>query len=287
MGGSLEVESEPGKGSRFYFSLPLIEGELPRRASGGAREQSGFAPRRQYVLRSADSDGERRRPPLVLVADDRPANRQILCQMLRTAGFEIREANNGAEVLDALHRERADLVLMDVRMPVMDGLEATRRIRSDAALASVKVIAVTASVFQEARQQIVEAGFDDMIGKPLRSAELFGQIERHLAHLGVSFVDPHPEPAADGPAESGTTAVGLPALPPALAGETARRLRDAADIGDFTALGQLATELGTRGGTAATLGREVGRLARELDFEGIKRLADALAPEVHSMGEGI
>ena len=240
------------------------------------------------MLRATNNAGEPRRPPTILVADDRPTNRQILCQMLRAAGFEIREANNGAEVLEALRREAVDLVLMDVRMPVMDGLEATRRIRSDAALASVKVIAVTASVFQEARQQIVEAGFDDMIGKPLRSAELFGHLERHLAHLGVAFVDPDPEPAAAGPAEAGTAAVGLPALPPALAGETARRLREAADIGDFTALGQLATELGTQGGTAAAaVGREVARLARELDFDAIRRLAEALSPEVYSLGEGI
>jgi PAS domain S-box-containing protein len=288
MGGSLEVESEPGRGSRFYFSLPLIEGHLPRRPSGGGGERpDAFASRRQYVLRPAGSDGQRRWPPTILVADDRPTNRQIICQMLRTAGFEIREANNGAEALEALRRDATDLVLMDVRMPVMDGLEATRQIRSDAALASIKVIAVTASVFQEARQQIVEAGFDDMIGKPLRSSELFGQIERHLAHLGVTFVDTDPEPADAGPAEAGTAAVGLPALPPALAGETARRLRDAADIGDFTALGQIATELGTQGGTAAAVGREVGRLARELDFEGIRRLAEALSPEVFSIGEGI
>ena len=76
-------------------------------------------------------------------------------------------------------------------------------------------------------------------------------------------------------------------MPPALAGEIAHRLREAADIGDFTALGQLATELAGQGGAAASVGREVGRLARELDFDAIKRLADVLAPEVHSFGEGI
>src|SRR5205814_6715535 len=125
-----------------------------------------------------------------------------------------------------------------------------------------------------------------MIGKPLRSAELFGHLERHLAHLGVRFDEGDPEPAA-GPPEAGTTAVGLPALLPALADEAARRLREAVDIGDFTALGQLATELAAHGGTSATVGREVSRLARELDFDGIKRLADTLSPAEHPFGEGI
>ena len=150
------------------------------------------------------------------------------------------------------------------------------------------MIAVTASVFQEARQQIVEAGFDDMIGKPLRSAELFGHLERHLAHLGVAFVDPDPEPAAAGPAEAGTAAVGLPALPPRWPakppGGCAKRRTSVTSPRSASSRRNSARQGGT---AAASVGREVARLARELDFDAIRRLAEALSPEVYSLGEGI
>jgi CheY-like chemotaxis protein len=216
------------------------------------------------------------RHPTILVVDDRGTNRQILARMLRAAGFNTLEANNGVEALAVLRREGADLVLMDVRMPVMDGMEATRHIRADAALAWVKVIAVTASVFPEARQQIMAAGFDDILAKPLRSEELFGRIERHLA---VHFVETESDADPGGYAEMGTAATGLPPLPPGVAEGVARRVWDALDIGDVTALGAVASELTTNAGpAAAAVGREVGRLARELDFDGLKRLADALSP---------
>jgi CheY-like chemotaxis protein len=184
---------------------------------------------------------------------------------------------------------------MDVRMPIMDGLEATRRIRADEKLAKLKVVAVTASVFRDSRHQIMAAGFDDMLGKPLRAEELFGQIERHL---GVRFVEeagegrPEVKPAA--PSRGDGRPVSQEPLPPEVSREAAIRISAAVEIGDVTALGALAAELAAQGGSAAALSKDVSRLTRDLDFDGLRRLAQqlnagsaaALVPSPSTLGEG-
>jgi CheY-like chemotaxis protein len=276
MGGSLQVESRFGDGATFFFSIPLIEADASTgEAQPEAENDAAPAPHRLPVLA-----GERQ--PAVLVVDDRQTNRDILVRLLRLARFEAHEASNGAEALDVLRErsgrgESVDLVLMDVRMPVMDGLEATRRIRADAGLAATKVIAVTASVFQEARQQIMSAGFDDLIGKPLRIEELFEQLGKHL---NVEFTSTRDDPPEDGFPTLGTASRSDPGgeahMPPTAARRTAQRLHDAIEIGDITALSVLAGELSAHPGFAGTVGRDIGRFTRELDFEGLRRLAQSL-----------
>jgi CheY-like chemotaxis protein len=270
LGGKLAVESTVGEGSRFFFSIPLVEGEEKAAESDGEEDATSLAPRKRFVL--ADDVH-----PNVLVVDDRKTNRDILVKMLQSAGFYTLEARNGSEALDMLRRLGADLVLMDVRMPVMDGMEATRRIRADEKLSKLKVIAVTASVFRDTRDQIMAAGFDDMLGKPLRSEELFAHIERHL---GVRFLEVGEEEDAD-QAAAGAGGRARPdadprALPPAEALDLAGRVSDAIEIGDFTALGALAGELMAGGGPAAAWGKEVSRLTRDLDFDGLRKVVEDL-----------
>jgi CheY-like chemotaxis protein len=121
----------------------------------------------------------------VLIADDIEDNRQLLAQLLGPVGFEIRLATNGAEAVQEFERWCPHLILMDFRMPVMDGHEAIRRIRALFGGEKIKIIAVTASAMDENRQQLMEIGADDFISKPFREVELFQKIH---THIGVEYV---------------------------------------------------------------------------------------------------
>ena len=172
MGGDITVSSQVGKGSVFVIHLPLKEGEAQA-------VQAKDKPR--HVLRLQPGQATCR----VLIADDIEDNRQLLAQLLAPVGFEIRLATNGAEAVQEFEEWRPHLILMDFRMPVMDGHEAIRRIRAMAGGEDTKIIAVTASAMDDNRQELMEIGADDFIGKPFREAELFQKIH---AHVGVEYV---------------------------------------------------------------------------------------------------
>jgi len=256
LGGYLGVESTVGQGSRFWFSIPLTEAETVAAPVEGEADQAAH----ERTVLAAGQD------VTVLVADDRQANRDILVRLLREAGFGTIEAADGQEALDVLREHRPALVFLDIRMPVMDGLEATRRIREDADLNSTVIIAVSASVFQESQQQIFDAGCDDFLGKPLRAGEVFAKIAKHLA---VRFAEPETEP--DEPAESEADAC----LPPDAVRDVTRRLRQAVEIGNVTELNAIASELSALTGPCVACGGRIAQLAKAFDFDGLLALADA------------
>jgi CheY-like chemotaxis protein len=134
----------------------------------------------------------------VLIADDIQDNRLLLAKLLGSVGFDTRLATNGAEAVREFQEWRPHLILMDFRMPVMDGHEAIRRIRAAAGGGDPKIIAVTASAMDDNRQELMEIGADDFIGKPFREAELFQKIH---AHVGVEYVYAE-EPTAATPEEA-------------------------------------------------------------------------------------
>lgn len=172
MGGDITLKSEVGKGSVFTIRLPLQEGEA--KAVEGKEKP-------RHVLRLKSSQPTCR----VLIADDIEDNRQLLAQLLTPVGFEIRLATNGEEALREFEQWCPHLILMDFRMPVMDGHEAIRRIRSMPASKDTKIIAVTASALDENRQDLMAIGADDFISKPFREAELFQKIHNHV---GVEYI---------------------------------------------------------------------------------------------------
>ena len=172
MGGAITVSSQVGKGSVFIIHLPLTDGDA------GA-VQSRDLPRQVLRLRPGQAACR------VLIADDIEDNRQLLAQLLTPVGFEVRVANNGAEAVREFEEWRPHLILMDFRMPVVDGHEAIRRIRAMAGEREPKIIAVTASAMDENRQAMLRIGADDFIAKPIQEAELFQKI---LAQLGVDYV---------------------------------------------------------------------------------------------------
>jgi PAS domain S-box-containing protein len=171
MGGDITVKSQVGVGSVFTIQLPLHEGKAQAvQAHGNLRHVQKLQPG-QATCR-------------VLIADDIEDNRQLLEQFLAPVGFEVRLATNGVEAVQGFDSWRPHLILMDFRMPVMDGHEAIRQIRSMAGGEDTKIIAVTASAMDDNRQQLMDIGADDFIGKPFREAELFQKIH---VHLGLEY----------------------------------------------------------------------------------------------------
>lgn len=164
MGGRLEVESVEGRGSEFHFTVPLREVDTPSSEAGGRVD--GWAP----PLRR---DLGRSMPLRILVAEDNMVNQKVMLRILGRMGYRADLAADGTEVLAALRRQPYDLILMDVRMPELDGIETTRCIRAVSDLEpQPTIVALTAGVMQTDRERCLAAGMDDYVRKPVRAHDL-------------------------------------------------------------------------------------------------------------------
>jgi signal transduction histidine kinase/CheY-like chemotaxis protein len=173
MGSRISVQSTLGQGSCFSFELTLPTPEAAITVPPPTRHRTGYA-------------GPRKR---LLIADDVVANRMMLTDLLQTLGFDTVHARDGREALAVAQRERPDLILMDVVMPVMGGLEAMRQLRATPSFASVPIIAVSASVTQEHGQECLAAGASAYLPKPIDAAQLLASIGVLLA-LQWQYEDP-------------------------------------------------------------------------------------------------
>lgn len=172
MGGKLSVTSQLGQGTVFKFKIPIQLAE--------ASQVTTHHPTRTVVGLATDQPIYR-----LLIVEDKVENRQLLVKLLAPLGFEIREAVNGQECLDIWQVWQPHLIWMDIRMPVMDGYEATRRIKATPQGKATVIIAITASVFDEERTNILRAGCDDFVRKPFREHTIFETLEQRL---GVKFL---------------------------------------------------------------------------------------------------
>ncbi|MBW2608058.1 MAG: PhnD/SsuA/transferrin family substrate-binding protein [Deltaproteobacteria bacterium] len=198
MGGDITVMSDAGKGSTFKFDI-LVEP-----ADRAEIETEKPSPR---VLGLAPGQAAYR----ILVVEDNLESRALLCKLLRSIGVNVYEAVNGQEAIEQYEKRQPDLIWMDIRMPVMDGLEATRRIRAlelkaqsskqkaeeksselsaisyqlSARSEHVPIVALTAHAFEEEKEVILTAGCDDFVRKPFREKEIFEVMARHL---GVEYI---------------------------------------------------------------------------------------------------
>ena len=261
MGGGIEVESEKGKGSCFRVKIPLTE------VSRADFTPADFADLNQVEDYSL-AEGETAK---VLVADDRQANRDILEQMLVDTGFEVVLADDGDTAIEALKKQSFDLVLLDVRMPRLNGIDAVKQIRATNELKGLPVIAVTASVFPEFQEKAIKAGFDDFLPKPFRTSALMKKI-REFTNLKWDASTIEPGSALHLPNEEEADSIEM-----SLDATSIEKFQKALKIKNLTALKGLATELEESGAPATSaVGREIGKLAGAFDFAGLEALAERL-----------
>lgn len=172
MGGSIGVTSQLGKGTTFTFDIQVRrdlhqESQTPK----ATRKVIGLAPDQPQYR--------------VLIVDDVKVSRLLLVKLLRRLGFEVREAENGLEAIALWSTWEPHLIFMDMQMPVMDGYEATKRIKAHLQGSKTAIVALTASAFEEERNQILSSGCDDFLRKPFQKEVLLSKIAEHL---GVRYI---------------------------------------------------------------------------------------------------
>lgn len=223
MGGTLMVESEVGQGSCFTVILHLPD---------GSGEVVYHAERSQVSHLTEGSHVH------ALVVDDVKENRDILSQMLRDIGAETREAVNGQDCLEKIIEQRPDIVFMDIRMPVMDGMETIRHIKQDNHFVQLKIpcVAISASTLRHQMRPVLDAGFDDFISKPFRFEAVYECLAKYLE---VTFE--YHTPPEETPVEAEVVTVDLSevTLPKALYD----RLLESAELSDLTEIESCLCEL--------------------------------------------
>jgi signal transduction histidine kinase/CheY-like chemotaxis protein len=207
MGGTIQVESTRGQGSRFRIAI-----KVERAHESEVRP----SPNLGGMIALAEGQPDYR----ILIVEDQQENWMVLQRLLENAGFCVRVAEDGAQGLKEFREWRPQFIWMDLRMPVVDGVEATRLIRACEGGSKVKIVAVTASGYASERSEILAAGVDDYIRKPYRSAEIFECMARHL---GVRYQVGEVTARSDSERVAELKAAELSALPT----ELQKELRDA------------------------------------------------------------
>ena len=256
MGGDVTVSSGLGRGSVFMFEVPVGRGD------------AGVAAKRvpsRRVIRIAD----RTRRPRILIVDDQIENRDWLVKLLTSIGFSARTADNGEAAIQSWEEWQPQLILMDVHMPVMDGLEATQRIKADLRGTITVIVALTASAMRDDREAALLSGADDFLSKPCREDELLNTIGHHL-NIEYEY-DEKSREGEEGLQEDDEALVaeGLRLLPP----ELLDKLRDATLSGDKKSLDRLILEI--RETVDVGIAQVLQGLANIYDYDALTRLLDA------------
>ena len=252
MGGSLTVRSRPGIGSIFRLAMPVevaTEGDI-KRGAGAAPRVTGLEP------------GQR--DWRILVVDDNPANLQLAHEQLSSVGFTVRDAASGEEAVARFLDWRPDLICMDRRMPGIDGMEATRRIRALENGETVKIIAVTASIFDDSGDEALTALCDSFLRKPYRADDLYRAIGGLLPVRYQFEGQPTETPLPHGP-------VDITVLP----AEAQAGLREAIRLRSYSRLAELVRGL-TDGHPVEA--RQIGLVLQSFDWPSLELLVGPAAP---------
>jgi signal transduction histidine kinase/FixJ family two-component response regulator len=252
LGGDLTVQSRLGAGTTFTLEIAVELGrsEDLERGVESLDRVVGLVP------------GQTK--PAVLVVDDEENNRALLDELLAPAGIEVIQAADGLDAVEQFVRKQPDLVFMDVKMPVLDGVEATRRIRALERGAAVPIVMLSASVFHDDRASVLSTGGTEFIAKPFTEATIWSAVERHL---GVELIRQRTGSAGDVEVAAPT-----PEQVAALGSDVLRALREAVDLGY---VGRVPTILASVGAEHQRTVSSLSRLAAELEIE---TLRSVLAP---------
>ena len=255
MGGRIAVASKPGKGSVFYFEIPVSIFE-------SVAERDELKHRR--ILGLAEGQPRYR----LLIVEDQPENRLLLRRILNPLGFELREAVNGQEAVELFEQWHPHLIWMDIRMPVMDGLEAVRQIRATPAGEGTKIIALTAHALDDESAPIMAAGCDGLVRKPFHEQELFEALAQHL-HLKFIYESASRHESTEETPELAVRPEQLDALPAQLRQD----LRQAVIELDTARTQALIEQVAERD---AALGRTLNTLAGQLDYKRLLKLLETI-----------
>jgi signal transduction histidine kinase/DNA-binding response OmpR family regulator len=253
MGGELELESPLKSGSRFFFTIPLADATSDKIAeisewSDVTRLAAGY-----HVK--------------ALIADDTEVNRNVLSKMLSDLGIEVIEAENGKQAVETFREHRPDVVFMDIRMPVMDGMEAAQQIMEEFGKGQFKLVAISASTLKHEQQNYFDAGFDDFIGKPFR----FERVCECLANLlDVKF---ETDEADEGEEQS------IEAEQVTLPAELLRQLKAAAEGYRVTELKTHLSEIESFGLAGQRLAQQLSELIASYDMDAVLKILSEINPE--------
>jgi len=262
MGGSLAFESEPGKGSRFFFTLPLMPAsrEIPHPSVLTTKKVAHLA--KGYSVKA-------------LVVDDMRENREVLSQILDEIGVEVITAENGLQAIEQVRAHQPDIVFMDIRMPVMDGMEAARQIltafepekeenepttpsASNTSPRPPKLVAISASAFAHEQERYVAGGFDAFIAKPLLADEIYAWMASLLPIEYAYEAEQEPEP------ESAKDFANIP-----LSEDLLSRLMDAASRSSSTRMNHALDEVSQLGPSGHQFAEHLRRLFQGLEIDAI------------------
>ena len=262
MGGELQMRSLPGQGSVFWFEIPVLD--LP-----------DFVPyARLAAHKIIGYQGARRR---VLITDDQRDNRSILNDMLLPLGFHIAEAENGQACLAYARKEPPDVILLDLRMPGLDGFEVARRLKHgecvEPPIPSPQpcpvIIGISASAHAEIRARSLAAGCDDFLAKPFQKDDLLAQLQRHL-HLAWVY-ERDPDAPADRAVQPASAVASYRSLPP----EARARLRQQAERGNVKGVLAELDAIERLGDRFLPLVGQLRRMAKQFQMDEIVALLEA------------
>ena len=263
MEGNLTLNSEPGKGSRFSFTLRLPPANKSLKASHKRIFQLYRLPEGVNIK--------------ALVVDDNEQNREVLAEILKSAGIEVKNAVNGKDALEQVRKQVPDIVFMDLRMPVMDGFQALTAIKKEVGLhqSKTKLVAISASAFEYQRESTLMKGFDDFIPKPFHVEDIFNCLEKLL---GLEFI--HEE--MDLPSEETDSDKILDISKISLPKDLLQRLKKAADLSNLTDLKNCMKELESFGDDGKSFLRYLKPYAGKYDMNGILTLIKQVNHEPRS-----
>ncbi len=251
MGGELNLESEMRVGSRFYFTLelPLTKGEVNKEVA-----------RYQNVSHLAEGVSVQ-----ALVVDDVFENRDILTKVLSNVGVEVEGAENGKIALEKVRENIPDIIFMDIRMPVMGGLEATQEIIQEFGKDRIKIIAFTTSVLHHECKEYFSQGFHDVIFKPFKEEQVFECLKKHLEiEYAYEVNDANIETEQE---DLNLTEVQLPA-------DILNGLREAVDFGKFSSIEKMLAEIAMKEGESHPIVKTLSPMVKSYNLEKISHLLE-------------